>query len=290
MLLLVAVAMAEDVDAGARLAGLGACEACHTGEGGAPYAGGHAVETRFGTFYGPNLTQDPEHGLGAWDFEDFVGAMRRGRSPDGHVYYPAFPYVSYTALTDADLRDLWAYLRTIPPDPTPDRDHDVRFPYGWRALLHPWRWLAFDRGPYTPDPDRDAAWNRGAYLGEGIGHCGECHTPRNGLGVPRRRHALSGSDDPPEPAPNVTPHDDGIGDWSEADLVTFFESGMGPDGDFAGGFMRHIVTEGTAALSDDDRRALVTWLRSIPPRPDAPDDAPGPDDPDDGETDDEDAW
>lgn len=276
-LALMAAAAAGDVDRGAHVAHAAGCAACHTGEDGVAYAGGHAIETRYGTFYGPNLTSDPEHGIGDWTEAEFVRAVRHGRSPEGKAYYPAFPYPSYTGMTEADAGDLFAYLRTIAPSPTPDLAHELRFPYGMRALMTPWRWLGFRAGVLEADPEQTDAWNRGAYLVNALGHCGDCHTQRSGLGVPKQRRYLAGSDDPPEPSPNITPHPDGIGDWSHGDLVEFLRTGMTPDGDFAGAGMREVIRDGTARLTDGDRDAMVTYLRALPPLPtkgrdDAPED------------------
>lgn len=255
-----------DASRGEVLAGLGGCAACHTADDGAPYAGGHAVVTRFGTFHGSNLTADPEHGLGRWTYEDFARAMREGRAPDGRAYWPAFPYPAFTGLVDADLADLWAYLRTLPPDPTPEVPHAVRPVYDHASSLALWRSFGFRPGPWVAkDPEADAAWSRGAYLVRTIGHCGECHTPRGATGVPRRRRELAGSDDPR--APNLTPHPDGLGGWSEADLAEFLVSGTTAEGDVVGGHMGRVVELGTARLDASDRAAIVTFLRALPARP-----------------------
>ena len=249
------------------LAGLGECGACHTAEGGAPYAGGYAIRTRFGTFYGPNLTPDPETGIGTWTYADFSRAMREGRDEEGHALWPAFPYPSFTRLTDADLADLWAWLRAQEPVRAPNRPHEIRPRYNSRLLLGIWRMIAFDQGAFEPDPDRDPAWNRGAYLGTSIGHCGECHSPRGAFGQVRRHRALAGQSDPPEPAPNLTPSSEGIGSWTEADLTNLLEYGEKPDGDVLGGEMARIVREGSSRLSPEDRAAIVSWLVSLRPWP-----------------------
>jgi len=248
---------------GQELAGLAGCAACHTAEGGTPYAGGHGVETPFGTFYGSNLTPDAEHGLGAWSYADFEQAMRHGRDPQGTPYWPAFPFTSFQRMSDADLRDLWAWLRTLPPSPTPDLPHETR---RGRWQLGFWRPLAFrDRGVFEPDPDRSPEWNRGRYLVDAVGHCGECHTPRGAIGGLKRRRYLGGSDLEPEPGPNITPHPDALGDWSVDDWVTFFELGMTAEGDFVGGEMGRVIEQGTATLSAADRQAMATYLVSIEP-------------------------
>ncbi|MEZ4239509.1 MAG: hypothetical protein R3F59_25800 [Myxococcota bacterium] len=268
--MLVAVALvahAGDAEHGALLAGLAGCSACHTeelpsGELGAPYAGGHAIETSFGTFYGSNLTPDPEHGIGAWTEADFVRARRRGRAPDGHRYWPAFPFADFTHLTDADLGDLWAFLRTLPPDPRPNTPHEDT-PAGWKR----WGWRVVAFHPARPLPPVDPALARGQYLVEAVGHCGGCHTERNGLGVPRRDAHLAGSDQEPHGGPNLTPSADGLGSWTTSDFETLFTLGMLPDGDFAGGGMRHVIRDGTALLPEADRDAIIRYPQAPPPLP-----------------------
>lgn len=232
---------------GAVLAGLGACAACHTADDGAPFAGGHAVVTRVGTFHGSNLTPDPEHGLGGWSFSDFERAMRAGRSPDGHSYWPAFPYPSFTGFDDGDLQDLWAFLQALPAVSEPDVPHDA--PAAWKRWA--WRVLAFH--PRGPEPR-----SRGEYLVEVVGHCGECHTPRTSIGRMRRGRALQGSEAPWAEAPPIDR--EALADWSPDDLDTFLSMGMLPDGDFPGKGMYRVIKEGTSKLSDEDRAAMVAWL------------------------------
>ena len=206
--------------------------------------------------------------------------MTTGRAPDGHTYWPAFPYPAYAKLRPAELADLWAFLQTIPESPRPDERHDVGMPR-WPAAGF-WRRRYFEPGPYTDDPDQSAAWNRGAYLGQGIGHCGECHSPRNRLGAIVAEAALSGSPGPPESAPDITPGPRGLAEWDHSDLVSFFTDGMTAEGDVVGGEMGRIVEHGTAKLSAEDRAALATWLRSVPP-------SAGTNPPDDDDDDDEEA-
>jgi mono/diheme cytochrome c family protein len=248
-------AFAADPERGARLAGLGSCAACHTADGGAPYAGGHAVVTDFGTFYGSNLTPDPEHGLGSWDVGDFGDALRRGRAPRGGHYWAAFPYPSFTRLTDGDVADLWAFLQTLPPSPTPDVPHDTR-----RTGVERWAWhlLFFDRERWEPGPD--AVLDQGRYLVEVVGHCPECHSPRTKLGRVRRDEGLSGSDLEPHGGPDIR---QATLQWSEADWTTFLELGMMPDGDFVGGGMYGVVRDGTSQLLPEERAAMVKAL-SLP--------------------------
>jgi mono/diheme cytochrome c family protein len=244
---------AGDPANGAVLAGLASCGACHTADEGAPYAGGHPVETPFGTFYGTNLTPDPEHGIGAWSFEDFERAMRKGKGPD-RTYWPSFPYTSFTAMSDADLADLWAYLQSLEPVAEPNRPHDD--PAGWKRWA--WRRLNFRARDFQPDPTATPEEQRGQYLVEVVGHCGECHSPRSKLGKVQRDQALAGGTEPFNKAPAIDA--EALSDWSAGDLDDFFTLGMTPGGDFPGGGMGRIVEEGTSQLSEADRAAMVAWL------------------------------
>lgn len=252
-----------DAARGEWLAGLGGCEACHTSEEGPAYAGGHRIETAFGTFVGSNLTPDGEYGLGTWAYSDFERAMRTGKRPDGGSYFPAFPYTSFSGLTDEDLADLWAFLATVEPVSRPDEDHEVQGLRGWRGGLGLWRMLYF-RAWSEPKEVGTTEQARGAYLVDVVGHCGECHTPRNGLGALRKRAYLSGAIGPPHSAPNITSHEWGIGRWSLDDIDSFLEDGMTPDGDFTGGEMNRVIRHGTGALNEEDRRAMASWLAVVP--------------------------
>ncbi|MBI3707992.1 MAG: cytochrome c, partial [Proteobacteria bacterium] len=197
----------------------GGCIGCHTDvkNNGAPLAGGRALATPFGTFYGPNITPDPVHGIGKWSDADFIRALREGVRPDGANYFPVFPYTSFTKISDADLRDLKAYIFSLPPVAKPSRPHDVSFPFNLRFLQFGWKLLNFTAGPYAPDTTKPADWNRGAYLVQALTHCGECHTPRNAMGGLKTSLAYAGTADGPEGerVPNVTTDPDtGIGKWS----------------------------------------------------------------------------
>ena len=274
---------AEAVRRGAYIFHAAGCYGCHTdvkGKG-VPLAGGRALETPFGTFFGPNITPDPVHGIGGWTQEDFARALREGVAPDGRSYYPAFPYPSFTGMSDADVADLWVCLSTVAAAPRANDAHEMAFPYGWRGLNGIWKLLYFKPARFEagepPDgvADREA-WRRGAYLVSAPGHCGECHSPRGALGAERRDHALSGNRKGPEgkPVPNITPHTRrGLGGWSAGDIATYLEIGMDPEGDFAGGAMAEVIEHTTGNLTPGDRKAIAVYLLSLPPV-DGP--APGP--------------
>lgn len=258
-----------DAKRGEYLSKAGGCVGCHTEarEGAAPYAGGRALETPFGVFYGPNLTPHPEAGIGRWSEADFMRAMREGRRPDGAHYYPAFPYPSFTKINDADLRDLWAYLRSLKPDARPSRPHELKWLYRWRFLLGIWKWLFFDPGPFAPDPQRPAAVNRGAYLVQALGHCGECHTPRNWLGAMKTGRFLGGVPGN-DGSPNLTPAR--LKKWSDGELKEFLTTGFTPDGDITGETMGEVIKNTTSQLAKEDLDAVVAYLRSLPPLPEEP--------------------
>jgi len=260
-----------DPKRGEYLAKAGGCLACHTEEkkDAIRYAGGRELKTPFGTFYGPNITPHPQAGIGRWTEADFVRAMREGVRPDGANYFPAFPYTSFTKIVDADLRDLWAYLRTLPPSDKASRPHDLKAPYGWRWLVTPWKWLFFAPGAFQPDPAASPTVNRGAYLVTALGHCGECHTPRNSLGGPNRDRTLAGGKGPEgKGVPNLTPTR--LKKWNDEDLKYFLTSGMTPDGDVTAASMGEVVQNTTSQLTKEDLDALVAYLRTLPAIPDPP--------------------
>lgn len=271
MLAAPAAAPAAEPDAvarGAYLAAAAGCGECHTDtkHGGKPFAGGRAIATPFGTFYSPNITPDRETGIGGWSDAQFLRALRYGLAPDGTNYYPAFPYTSFTKIEDSDVLAIKAYLFSLPPVRQKNRPHDLRFPFSWRFLLTPWKWLFFETGPFRSDPQRSAAYNRGAYLVTALAHCGECHTPRNWLGATEPDRFLAGTAHGPDgkPVPNITPdRATGIGAWSEDDIVTLLKDGQKPDFDFVGGLMGEVV-DGTAKLTDADRRAIAVYIKSLP--------------------------
>jgi mono/diheme cytochrome c family protein len=250
------------------------CAECHTrgeGEGGGPLgAGGRALPTPFGTFYGPNITSDPTHGIGRWTEADFMRALRNGVAPDGSNFFPAFPYPTFTRMTDADMRDLYAYVRTLPPVAQPSRPHDVSFPFNLRFLQFFWKLLFFTPGPYQPNPSQSAEWNRGAYIAEAMAHCQECHTPRNFLGALRPSMAYAGQREGPgsgpggRAVPNITPDQTtGIGSWSESDLAELLRTGETPEFSSVRGEMAAVVRNSTSQLTAEDNRALVAYLRAL---------------------------
>lgn len=245
------------------------CVACHTDteHQGQPLAGGRAFATPLGVFYSPNITSHPEHGIGGWTEDDLARALTLGISPEGHHYYPVFPYTSYTRMRRDDIRALKAYLDSVPAVARANRPHERPW-YLPRAALWFWKKLYFDPGEFTPDPDRSAAWNRGAYLVEALAHCGECHSPRNRFGAIDESLRLAGTADGPddESVPNITPdRKTGIGGWSAADLAYYLRTGADPDGDYAGGLMGEVIDEGLNHLSEQDAEAIVAYLKSLPP-------------------------
>lgn len=261
--------LADEVARGAYLANAADCAACHTdiGHGGGAYAGGRALETPFGTFYSPNITPDPETGIGRWTDAQFLRAMRHGDRPDGANYFPAFPYTSFTGIVDDDIRAIKAYLLSLRAVRQPNRPHDVSFPYSWRFLLNGWKLLYFDTGPFQPNPGRSAEYNRGAYLATALAHCGECHTPRNWFGAMDQSRLLGGNPDGPDGkrVPNITPDKKtGIGNWSTDDIVKVLTDGHTPDFDEVGFSMAEVV-KSTAKLTEEDRRAIAVFLKAVPP-------------------------
>lgn len=259
-------ATAGDPRRGEYLVHAGGCLGCHTEntKGAVPFAGGRALKTPFGTFYGPNITPHPQAGIGRWSEADFVRAMRHGERPDSANYFPAFPYPSFTKIRDSDLSDLWAYLRTLPPNARANQEHDLWFFFGWRFLVTVWKWFFFTSGPFVDLQGASALVNRGAYLVQALGHCGECHTPRNFLGAPKRGRFLAGGrvfGD--KRALNITPT--GLELWSDADLKEFFVSGVTPDDDTASESMYEVIRNTTSQLTQQDLAAMIAYLRALPP-------------------------
>jgi mono/diheme cytochrome c family protein len=256
------------VDRGEYLLHAGGCISCHTADGddAVPLAGGRAIETPFGTFYAPNITPDDETGIGGWSDEDFLNALWLGVGPDGTSYFPAFPYPSYTGAREDDLLAIKAYLSSIEPVHQPNQENQLRWYLSSRLAARAWQAINFEPGRFQEDPERNAEWNRGAYLVQTLGHCGECHTPRTISGKSIREKALSGNPDGPDrkKVPGITQErEDGIGRWSVSDIEFFLELGMLPDGDFTGGAMSEVIDDNTSHLTDADRHAIAVYLKSL---------------------------
>jgi mono/diheme cytochrome c family protein len=230
-----------------------------------------ALASPFGTFRVPNISSDREHGLGAWTEEEFVNAMLRGVGRRGEHLYPAFPYTSYQRMKLGDVRDLYAYLGTLPAEARPSEPHELPFPLNVRRGLGFWKRLYLDGRPFVPDPARSAEFDRGAYLVEGPGHCAECHSPRDLLGgiVAARRFAGGPDAEGKGWVPNITPHADGLAAWSAKDIAYLLESGSNPGGDSVGSSMADVVVN-TGKLTAADRDAMAAYLKSLPPLPGKP--------------------
>lgn len=262
---------AELVARGEYLARAGNCMACHSARGGAPWAGGRAIDTTFGTFYTTNLTPDPDTGLGNWTAEDFWLALHEGRSRNGRLLYPAFPYTSYTHVTREDSDALWAYLQTLPATRQASRPHVLRFPYDSQTALTVWRALYFKPAVFQADASQSAAWNRGAYLVQGLGHCSACHAPRNALGASKDADKLAGGlmAGLNWYAPSLgSPSEAGMQDWKRADVIALLRDGITHDASVAGP-MAEVVFGSTQYLSAGDLDALATYLQALPATPSA---------------------
>ncbi|GKY87865.1 cytochrome c [Sinisalibacter aestuarii] len=256
-----------DVTRGEAVFTAAGCASCHMAEGASDEArlvltGGQRFASPFGTFTAPNISQDPDQGIGTWSAPDLWNALHHGTSPQGRHYYPAFPYASYIRMEPQQVADLHAYLATLPADPTPSQPHDVPFPFNIRTALGGWK-LLFLRDGWVMQGDLNEAEQRGRVLVEALGHCAECHSPRNALGgLKTGADWLSGA---PNPAgrgsfPDLTPPEMS---WSEAELVEYFTSGFTPEFDMAGGHMSHVV-QNLAQLPESDRAAIAAYLKRLP--------------------------
>jgi len=271
-------ASADTVQRGAYLARAGNCAACHTARGGAAYAGGRGIATPFGTVYAGNLTPDADTGLGRWTAAEFWRALHHGRSRDGRLLYPAFPYPHFTQVTRADADALLAFLRSQAPVAQPNRPHALRWPYRSQAALAVWRALYFQPGGFQPEPARGAEWNRGAYLVGGLGHCAACHASRNLLGASAGLASARGGSVLPQQhwaAPSLTdPGEAGLPadatDAQLADWVQLLQTGQSSRA-VAQGPMAEVVAGSTQHLTPADLRAMAVYLRSLarPPAPPA---------------------
>lgn len=259
------VGMAER---GAYLVRAAGCQACHwdKANGGQPFTGGLALKSPFGTFYSPNITPDEETGIGKWSDEDFVRALTEGEGVHGEQLYPAFPYTSYAAMRVEDVLAIKAYLFTLSPVSAPAKEHEATFPVSWRPVVKGWKFLSFAGArPLANDPSRDVSWNRGRYL-VAVGHCGECHTPRNSWGAPATGAALQGNpqgiDGWKVPALVGATAED-FSRWSVEETAEYLKSGVEPSFDSVQGPMADVIEEGTTHLSDEDRLAIALYLKSL---------------------------
>lgn len=245
----------------------GGCASCHAAEGAQGdarlvLAGGRRFPSDFGTFVAPNISPDPEQGLGRWSQEDFVRAMTRGVSPDGQHYYPAFPYTAYAKATPQDIADLWAFLRTLPSDATPSTPHEIGFPFSIRRSVGAWKLLFANDDGWAVDPVPSPEAERGRYLSEALAHCGECHTPRNALGALDTAQWFAGAPNPSGQGriPDIRP---GALTWSEADIRGYLKTGFTPEFDSAGGHMAEVVRN-LSNLPDQDLAAIAAYLKAVP--------------------------
>jgi mono/diheme cytochrome c family protein len=245
---------------------VGGCASCHAVPNQPDrtrLGGGLALPSPFGTFYAPNISPDPNDGIGRWSEADFINAVKRGISPGGTHFFPAFPYTSYAHAKTDDVRDLFAYLKTLPTVAGKVRDHNLPFPFNIRRNVGIWKLLFFDDRLFIPDQSRTPSWNRGAYLVNSFGHCAECHSPRNFLGGIIASQRFAGGPDPDGKGwvPNITQK--GLADWSQKDISYFLETGQTPDGDSAGGSMVPVI-KNISQLSGSDRDAIAEYIKSLP--------------------------
>ncbi|HEY1746491.1 MAG TPA: cytochrome c [Xanthobacteraceae bacterium] len=255
---------------------VGGCASCHATPNSdakkrddTRLGGGVALSSPFGTFFVPNISPDPADGIGAWSEADFVTALWKGTSRRGRHLFPAFPYTSYQQMQLTDVRDLFAYLKTLPQVSGRARRHDLAFPFNVRRLVGVWKLLFFHGGPFVPDATKTVQLNRGAYLVNGPGHCAECHSPRNFLGaiLDSQRFAGGPSPDGKGWVPNITPaglqHQDPA--WSQGDIASFLGDGMSPSGDFVGGAMADVIRN-LEQIDRADRDAIAAYIYALPAR------------------------
>ena len=242
------------------------CASCHSSPDSAQaeklvLTGGRSFPSPFGTFYAPNISMDKVYGIGTWSEKDFANAVRHGVSPDGKHYYPSFPYTAYVNMADQDIADLWAYFKSIPESSQPSIDHDLPMYVRWRRPIAFWK-LLNKRELITELVSSDATVQRGAYLVETLGHCGECHTSRNLVGGLQYEYWLGGAKNPAGRGmiPNITP---AKLTWDTEEIVEYLASGFTPDFDVAGGHMADVV-ENTSKLTEEDRLAIAEYLKAIP--------------------------
>ncbi|MFT4063586.1 c-type cytochrome [Paraburkholderia sp.] len=255
-------AQTDAVKRGLYLARAGDCIACHTAQGGKPFAGGLGLNTPFGVIVSSNITPDPQYGIGNWTDAQFLEAVKQGVAPHHKLLYPAMPYNLYARVSDRDLLDIFAYLKTVSPVAEAPPANRLPFPFNIRAMMVGWNLLFFDPTPFRPNPSQSVEWNRGAYLVDGLGHCTACHSGKNFLGGDT--DYLQGYDLENWHAPEITGnHYLGLGNWSEADIVAYLQTG-GNRFSVAAGSMGEAVSNSTQYLTAGDLKAIALYLKSVP--------------------------
>ncbi|PWC34788.1 cytochrome c [Azospirillum sp. TSO35-2] len=243
------------------------CAACHSVPGGKPFAGGLPFTLGFGTIYAPNITPDKETGIGTWSDAEFVRAMRHGVGKAGEDLYPAFPYAAYALMSDEDILAVKAYLSSLTPVRAQAPANDLKFPFNQRYLMRAWKLLFLPGERMTPDPSHPPEWNRGAYLVEALGHCGECHTPRNALFALDQERKFAGAEAAGWKAYNISSDKQtGIGDWTDRQLTDYLSKGHAEGRGSASGSMAEVVDHSLRHLTPEDIRAMVAYLRTVPPQ------------------------
>ncbi|CAN5235408.1 cytochrome c [soil metagenome] len=251
----------ENVARGRYLAVLGDCAGCHTAKGGAPYAGGLALDTPFGKLVAPNITPDRDTGIGSMTDDEFVATLHEGRGHDGKRLYPAMPYTAYTKMSRDDALALRSYFKTLQPVSNAVESNQLPFPFNIRLAMVFWNWLNFTPARFQPNPQKSAEWNRGAFIVEGPGHCGTCHTPKTLLGGDKTATPLAGATLQGWFAPDITTDTHkGIGNWSKVELVQYLKTGAN-DWTLASGPMSEAVSHSTSQMSDADLAAIATYLK-----------------------------
>ncbi len=259
---------ADEIIRGRYQAVLTDCAACHTAPGGKPLSGGLPLHTPFGDLVPPNITPDKETGIGDWTKEEFRSALKQGVGHGGKRLYPAMPYPAYTKMSDMDVDNLWSYIRTVEPVHNAVEANQLPFPFNIRTAMLGWNMLNFTPGDFKPDPGKSEQWNRGAYIVQGAGHCGTCHTPKNLTGADKDGVALQGASLQGWYAPNITSNNHiGIGAWSDDEIVQYLKTGQNSHS-IASGPMREAVQESTSMMTDGDLKAIAVYLKSVDGGPD----------------------
>ena len=258
---------AAQVRRGQYLVAAGDCISCHVREGGEPFAGGLGLNTPFGVIYTSNITPDLGTGIGAWTNDQFYRAMHDGKGAQGQDLYPAFPYPWFRRVSREDDDAIFAYLKTLPAVSYTPPKNDLSFPLNFRSFVGAWNMLFLDSHDFQSDPGQSAEWNRGAYLVNGLGHCGGCHTPKNSFGADKSKLELHGAKLNNWIAPDLTSNTRiGLGDWSVDDIAEFLASGRNAHA-AAGGDMADVINYSTSFINDADRRAIAVYLKSQPASP-----------------------